>query len=324
MPLALRFSPFFSFIIPLYILYLLYPNTFEPVWTGTWENRVGYILFLWLFSLETIMAWEELQTKEHKLSIKTIIMIVALSLPTVYVVVANYLGLNQAIVDLALKHNIKRDWAALMPLSTEYIVFACLFTVIVVLKYGGKALRFYAVSTSFLITVGAVYTINNMYPFGEFTPFQVMVTPTAVIAEKILILMGYKTTLFINNNVPYLFAVNPENPRERFAAGIDWPCAGVESLVIYTVTILLFLKKSSLSLKLKAFYFSIGALVTYFINISRIVTIYVIAIHGGAWGTFHDYFGPLFSITWIVSYPLIIIKSRDLWVKLRKRKEGKT
>lgn len=324
-PIALRILPFFAFIIPFFILYLLHPNTFEPVWTGTWENRVGYALFLWLFFLETIIAWEELQIKKHKLlSLKTIVLIIVLSLPTIYVIIANYFGLNQAIVDLSLKYNIKRDWAVLMPMSIEYLVFAFLFASIVALKYGGKALRFYSVSTSFLIIVGVVYTINNLYPLGEFAPFQVMVTPTAVIAEKVLNVMGYGTTLRLINNVPYLYAVNPENPRERFGAGIDWPCAGVESLAIYTVTILLFLKKSNFSLKLKALYFSIGAVVTYFINILRIVTIYVIAIHGGAWGTFHDYFGPLYSIVWIVSYPLIIIESRELWNKLRKRKEGKT
>jgi exosortase/archaeosortase family protein len=318
-PIVLRILPFLSFIVPFSILYMLYSNTFEPVWTGTWENRVGYVLFLWLFCLETIMNWEELQIKKDKLlSAKTIVLIIALLLPTIYVIIANYFGFNQVIVDLSLESGIKRDWALLMPLSTEYLVFACLFAATVVLKYGGKGLKFYSVSTSFLIIVGIVYTINNVYPFGEFAPFQVMVTPTALIAEKVLNLMGYKTMLFIRNSVPYLYAVNPANSKENFGADIDWPCAGVESLVIYTVTILLFLKKSNFSLKLKALYFSIGAVVTYLINILRIVTIYIIAIHGGAWGTFHDYFGPLYSIVWIVSYPLIIIKSRDLWNMLRK------
>lgn len=322
-PFSSKILPFFAFIVPFLILYSLYPYTFEPVWTGTWENRVGYLLFLWLFFLETAMAWDELRAKEHKLSsIRTIALIVAVLLPTIYVVVANYFGLNQAIVDLSLKYKIRRDWAVLMPMSIEYLVFACLFVAIVVLRYGGSALGSYSVSTSFLGIIGVVYTINNLYPFGEFTPFQVLVVPTAVITEKVLNLMGYSTTLFIMGNVPYLYAVNPQNPSERFAAGIDWPCAGVESLVIYTVTIILFLKKSGFSLRLKVLYFSIGAVVTYLINILRISTIYVIAMHGGAWGTFHDYFGPLYSIAWIVSYPLIIVKSRELWNKLRERKEG--
>jgi exosortase/archaeosortase family protein len=312
---ALRFLPFFSFFVPFSILYLLYPHTFEPVWTGTWENRIGYLLFLWLFSLETVIAWD--QIKEHELSIKKVTLIVATVVPTIYVIVANYFGLNQMIINLSLNHNIKYNWAILMPMSLEYMIFAFLFIALVALMYGRCALKTYAISASFLMVIGVIYIINNIFPFGEFAPFQVLAIPTAVIAEKVLNLMGYKTILSFEGNIPILLAVNPENFREYFAAGIDWPCAGVESLMIYTITVLLFLKKSDFSLKLKIFYYSIGAVITFFINVLRVVTIYVIAIHGGAWGVFHDYFGPLYSIVWIVLYPLIIIKSQSLLNRLQ-------
>lgn len=320
----MRILPILSFIVPFFILYLLYPNTFEPVWTGTWENRMGYVFFSWLFFMETIMAWEELQIKDYRLlSAKTALLILTLILPTIYVIIANYFGVNQALIDLSLKSNIKLAWAALMPLSMEYLVFALLFAMTIFLQYNVKGIRFYSVSMSFLAIFGVVYTINNVYPFGEFAPFQIMVFPTAIFAEKVLNLIGYRTTLITRDTVPYLYAANPENSNEAFGALIDWPCAGVESLTIYTVTILLFLKKSNFSLRSKITYFLIGAIVTYFINILRIVTLYTIAIHKGNWGIFHDYFGPLYSIIWIVSYPLIIIKSRDIWVKFRKWRANK-
>jgi thaumarchaeosortase len=99
---------------------------------------------------------------------------------------------------------------------------------------------------------------------------------------------------------------------------IVWPCAGVDSLLIYTVVILLFLKKANIPRIHKAIYFVIGAGVTYFINILRIVTMFIIGINkGDVWG-FHDFYGQLYSTTWIVCYPLIIIGTRILWSKLRK------
>jgi len=104
---------------------------------------------------------------------------------------------------------------------------------------------------------------------------------------------------------------------------IGWPCSGVESLLIYSVTILLFLQKSVIPWKHRIIYFVIGGIVTYFINILRIVTIFVIAINGGDVWTFHDYYGQLYSITWIISYPLIIIGSRALWGIIRSWKTGK-
>jgi exosortase/archaeosortase family protein len=64
----------------------------------------------------------------------------------------------------------------------------------------------------------------------------------------------------------------------------------------------------------------LGVVVTYFINVLRIVTIFVIGINGGDWMAFHNIYGQLYSITWIVSYPLLIIGSQMLWAKMRNRR----
>jgi len=316
--ILVKLSPVFSFIVPFLILYLLYPNTFEATWTGTWENRIPYIFFLWLFSLETILNWEEIRSRKCELKpVKTVVFIVALLLPTIYVIIANYFGLNALITISARHYNIKPAWAELMPLSTEYLVFAVLFALIVLLQQGSRGLKDYSISTFFLVVIGAIYTINNTYPMGQFTLFQILVPTTAMFAANVLNLMGYQTSLNTRSAMPVLYASNSQN---SFVAAIDWPCSGIESLLIYTVTILLFLKKSIIPLKHKTIYFVIGAAVTYVINILRIVTIVVIAINNGDWGIFHDYYAQLYSITWIISYPLIIIGSRALWRKLKHKK----
>lgn len=64
----------------------------------------------------------------------------------------------------------------------------------------------------------------------------------------------------------------------------------------------------------------LGVVVTYFINVLRIVTIFVIGINGGDWMAFHNIYGQLYSITWIVSYPLLIIGSQMLWAKIKNRR----
>ncbi|MEM3715236.1 MAG: exosortase/archaeosortase family protein, partial [Nitrososphaeria archaeon] len=98
----------------------------------------------------------------------------------------------------------------------------------------------------------------------------------------------------------------------------------IDSLIIYSVTILLFLKDSVISWKQRTAYFLIGAAITYFINILRIATIFIIAIDYGATSPqvqqFHNYYGPLYSITWITAYPLIIIGTQALWRKIKSRK----
>ncbi len=323
--ILVKLLPVFSFVAPFLVLYFLYPNSFE----ATWKGRTYYLFFLWLVSLEMILNWEKLQTnKINKLgSIRTIAFVIALLLPTVYVVAANYYGLNSVIENLAKQNNVY--WAIWMPLSTEYLVFTALFVLIILLSYGINGLIDFPISTFFLGTIGLIYTIDSFYPYGRFAPFQIFVPTTAKLAANVLNFMGYQTSMFVTRNpyygcMPYLTAWDPKNPLKIANFGIAWPCSGVESFLIYTVTILLFLKKTPIPWKYKTTYFIIGAIVTYFINILRIVTIFVIAIDYGVKSAqvqlFHNYYGQLYSITWIISYPLIIIGSRALWGKIRERR----
>ncbi len=290
-----------SFIIPFLVLYFLYPYSFE----ATWKGRTYYLFFLWLFFLEMILSWEQLQTKKWKLkSIRTVALIIALLLPSIYVVAANYFGLNTMIVNLAVQYNVPlADW---MPLATEYLVFTALFASIILLAYGIHGLIDFAISAFFLGIIGVIYTIDNLYPEGSFTPFQFLVPTTARLAATVLNLLGYQTHWFgIYGGMPTFIAWDSQG-RYSLPFSIAWPCSGIESLVIYTVIMLLFLKKSNISWIRRIIYFVIGAIVTYFINILRIVTIYVISINAGNIWRFHDYYGQLYSIAWIISYPLLI------------------
>lgn len=312
--ILVKLSPVFSFIVPFLILYFLYPSSFE----ATWKGRTYYLFFLWLVSLEMVLNWEKLQTRNisRLRSIKTIAFIVSLLLPTIYVVVANYCELNTTIVDLARQNNV--SWADWMPLSIEYLVFAVFFALTILLLYRLRGLADFSISIFFMGLIGIIYTIDNLYAYGHFTPFQVFVPTTAMLAANVLNLMGYQTQwLGEQLGTPVLKAWNSKG-EARF--GIAWPCSGVESLLIYTATIMLFLKKIPIPWKHKTVYFIFGAIVTYFINVLRIVTIFAIAINGGDVWAFHNYYGQLYSITWIISYPLIIIGSRVLWGKIRERR----
>ena len=175
--------------------------------------------------------------------------------------------------------------------------------------------------------IGLIYTIDNLYPFGAFTPFQVFVPTTAAMAATVLNFIGYKTEWGGQVFGTPVLRVFDSNGKFLTQAGIAWPCSGVDSLIIYLVTILLFLKSSNFSWKQRITYFIFGAAVTYLINILRIVTIYLIAIEANdpimsspQVNQFHNYYGPLYSITWIMAYPMIIIGIQMLWKKLRSKK----
>ena len=293
-----------------------------------WKGRTFELFFIWLISLELILGWEELQPgKIRKLaSARTGALIVAMVLPTIYVVASYYWGLNGAIFNWATRTGI--TWANSMALSTEYLVFAGLFTAVVWLSFGFKGLKTLSIPAFFLVLVGAIYTIDNVFPYGQFTPFQVFVPTTTALASSILKGMGYATNITYTTSaaegtMPTLTATNLVT-HATASFSIAWPCAGIESFLIFTVVTLLFLKRMPISLKGKAGYFVFGAAVTYVINAFRIVDIFTTGVVYGENSVqvqnVHFYYGPLYAVTWIVAYPLIIMLSQTLWRRLRKRK----
>jgi thaumarchaeosortase len=304
-----------AFAVPLLWLYLLDAGSFELMWKG----RTFQMFFVWLIALELILGWESLQPKRitKQFSAKMVAFIAALILPTVYVVLANYLGLNTAIAEASRQSGV--TWWDSMALSTEYLVFTALFCAMVYLQFGKRGLKDFSVPAVFLGLVGALYTIDNVFPYGQFTPFQLLVPTTANLAASALNLMGYQTSLTAAGAMPRLTATDPANTMRTATFDIAWPCAGIESLLIFTVVALLFLKRMPISWKAKLGYFAVGAAVTYSINILRIATIFTIGMNGEDVQMFHFYYGPLYSITWIVSYPLLILGSQILWRKIARK-----
>ena len=275
-------------------------------------------------ALEFILSWENIKPKISKQN-KTGLLAVAivLLLPTLYVVSEYYFGVNSAIANAAVQNGVAFPYS--MPLAVEYLVFSVLLCLTAFLYFGKKGLTGFALPALFVGLVGVIYTIDNFFPYGEFTPFQLLVPTTATLAANVLSLMGYGVLPGTENGMPTLQVTGPLGTA-KFS--IAWPCAGIESLLIFTAVALLFLQQMPISWKAKTGYFIVGAAVTYFINVLRIATIFTIGTEFGVNSNqvqmFHFYYGPLYSITWIVSYPLIILASQGLWRKIKSGKSALT
>ena len=314
-------APIVAFAVPLLWLYLLNPASFDALWKG----RTFQLFFVWLILLELILGWETLQKgRIHKpTSVRFVAFLIALLLPTVYLVISNYSGLSAAIVEVSKQSGVY--WYNDMPVAVEYLVFAGFFSLLTFLILGLNGLKSLSIPILFSVIVGAVFIIDSVYPNGQFTPFQFLVPATTILASNTLGFMGYNTTLGLSQgNLPQLTVTDPSNPLRTASFGIAWPCAGIESLLIFAVTIMLFLKRMPISWQAKIGYFAFGAGITYLINILRIVSIYLFAIGGGDVNVFHQTVGPLYPIAWIVTYPLIILGSQSLWHRISNRQKEAT
>jgi thaumarchaeosortase len=330
--IILKLLPLIAFVAPLALLYFLNPmdpylkvsaqDSFQLMWKG----RTFQLFFIWLVALEFILSWETIKVKINKLNkSRAITFALVLLLPTLYVLFENYFGLNTALANWATQSGIV--FADSMPLAIEYLVFSLLFSLTVFLPFGKKGLRGFVLPALFVGLIGVIYTIDNVFPYGQFTPFQLLVPTTASLAAGVLRLMGNTVVMGtdIATSMPTLQVTGPLGSA-KFA--VAWPCAGIESLLIFTAVALLFLKRMNISWKAKIGYFAFGAAITYFINVLRIATIFTIGMQYGVDSLqvqdFHYYYGPLYAMAWIVSYPILILVSQMAWRKIKVKKPQST
>jgi exosortase/archaeosortase family protein len=324
-----NFAVLFSFVLPIAMLYGLYPNSF----LYTWRARYQYIIFLWLFFIELALAWRKLQPKlglSHRT--RTLITLVVMIIPTSYVVATSFFGLSSAVVALGklvgVPYKTFGDFLVqeAWPVTFEYIVFTSSFTAIIFFAYTRDGLRKILIAPFFLWATTFFTLIDNLAPYGVIWILQAFVPFIARSSATVLGWLGYRT---ITGSVadgagPGVTLVALGNG-SVFGVIIYWPSAGIQSLFIYTVTILLFIKNVSFSLWRKIICVSVGAVGTFIANVLRIVTICIIGlkIGGAAAAHFHDYYGEFFFISWMLIYLAIIAFGPRLLQKMLKAKSLK-
>lgn len=345
-----------SFSLPIIVLMVLdYLNLESILFSGsftarflflaTFKGRMFYLFFLWLLYLESVIDWDKIVERKPKNLYRIFATFVCTVIPLIYVLGVNFWGLDQTILsvgqDLGLPERYPPDgrvralnfhWV----LCVEYAVFATSFLVAALLAYKKEGLGFFSIGLSLLMGMSVIYAIDTFYPQGVFKPFEMLALPTAASAAALLDILGYNFILqFLPgpNSMPLIREVVP-GPGSGRGAYIGWPCAGVHSLFLFTVIIMLFFKRSSISSLRKFIYFVVGAFGTYFVNVLRIVSIFVIMWNDGvdvfSWhldaSFFHNSVGELYFISWVFIYILMIVsiekfmlveKSRFSFQKLR-------
>ena len=299
----------------------------------TWVGRLFLLFFLWLFVLEFLnlkRSSEDLETPSIS-RFRIVAALVCAAVPLIYVVGANFLGGSQAVIDIgdALRGDYWRQvspwWDLLLNaewiIVFEYLLFTFSFLATILLAYGRSGLRDYSITAGLIVGVTAAYSLDVFFPYGVLRPLQMVTLPTAALAAGFLELIGYMFTLRYSpgpNAMPIirLYRYNATTGVRQVvggSVGIAWPCAGVHSLFLFTLIILLLFKRSDISGFRKVIYFIVGAIGTYIFNILRIATYFIILYNTydtsrmDVAQTFHDVYGDLFSVVWILSYMVLVI-----------------
>lgn len=288
----------------------------------TWKGRMFYIFFIWLMFLESAIDLKRIVEKRPKNRIRILAFFVVVNIPLAYVLSVNFLGMNETVVKLGLdigidpeEYFIYLSW----PLSLEHLVFFMAFLVAIFLAYKTDGLRTFSLSLSLLGIMSLVYMVDTYYPEGMLKPLQLLALPTAACAAALLEILGYNFILIYRPGTGSL----PTISMSGYGVGIVWSCAGVHSLLLYILIVLLLFKRSTISSFRKLVYFTIGAACTYIVNIFRIASYFIIRESSGlgAAQVFHDSIGELYFLFWICTYLLTII-SVEKFMLVEKTKYG--
>jgi exosortase/archaeosortase family protein len=300
-----------------------WPNTFfnqNFLFELTWKGRLFLLVFLWIILVESAMDWNKFVDEKPKNRYIIIASLVCALIPTFYVLATNFFGLDLTV--LRIGHDVfgilsvrgaNEPWDFLhlhWPITCEYLVFAVFFISAVLLAYKTKGLKALSISFALLGGIGVAYMFDTIYPFGVFRPLQAFALPTAAVAAALFDLLGYTVRLVFpiyaaESSLPSLTVIMGG---KSASATIAWACAGVQSLLLYVVIILVFFKKADISGFRKLAYFIIGLFGTFFVNVLRVFSILIIMLnYGNEAGTiFHNTYGEIYSVIWILLFILLI------------------
>ncbi len=278
------------------------------------------LVFLWILFIESSIEWRKLVEEKPQRRSLVIASLACALVPTAYILSTSFFGfdltvlkIGQEVFKIGAVNSAGEPWDFLFlfwPLSCEYMVFAVSFLVAVTLAYKTRGLKALSISLTLLLGIGVAYTLDTIYPFGIFRPLQAFALPTAAVAAAFLDLMGYAVSLVFPvysaaSNLPSLTVTSGASTA---TVAIAWACAGVQSLFLFVVIIFVFFKKAEISAFRKLAYFVIGLFGTFFVNVLRVTSILLIMLSSGqaAGQVFHNTYGEMFSVIWILLYVLLI------------------
>ena len=303
--------------------FVKWPNAFFNetfLFELTWKGRMFLLVFLWILLIESAMDWKMFFDEKPKNRYIMIASLVCASIPTFYVLATNFFGLDLTILQIGEDvfgilsvQSGNQPWDFLhlhWPITCEYIVFTIFFSIAIMLAYKTKGLKTLSISLALLGGIGIAYMFDTVFPYGVFKPLEAFALITAAAAAGILDLLGYSVMLVFPrysgySALPYLTL---HVGQDSATVGIAWACAGVQSLLLFTLIILVFFKKSYISAFRKSAYFIIGLFATFFVNVSRVISIMFVMVNEGqtAGMVFHDTYGEMYSVIWIFLYILLI------------------
>ncbi len=286
------------FLIPIVALLIIDPNHFILGWN---EGAGGGFLFAFIF---LILEWYDARkylkfnsTIGRRLGIAVLIFAV-----TGYFVAIYAAGHSELLSEFGAKFGYTTlpqilSWTRMW----DYIIYAIYISTLILLAFGIRKIKYFPTPIVFLLGMAFILLLDATFPYGSMESLQVLMQPILAITVLMLTAANVRVELVGCDNLAVW------GQKGFLFINMYWQCAGILSMTIYLLVILILMIKLKTSLTRKLIYAAFGALGTFFVNIIRIFLI----IYYGAFidvnlRMFHESIGEVLFTIWIVIYLLIV------------------
>jgi thaumarchaeosortase len=286
------------FLVPIIVLLIIDPNHFILGWN---EGAGGGFLFAFIF---LILEWYDARkylkfnlTIRRRLGIIFLILII-----TGYFIAIYAAGYSE----LLSKFGAKFGYSTLPQILSwtrmwDYIIYTVYISTLIALIFDIRKIKYFPTPIVFLLGMAFILLLDATFPYGSMQSLQVLMQPILAITVLLLTAANVRVELVGCDNLAVW------GQKGFLYINMYWQCAGILSMTIYLLVILILMIKLHTSLTRKLIYAAFGALGTFFVNIIRIFLI----IYYGAFidvnlRMFHESIGEVLFTIWIVIYLLIV------------------
>jgi len=303
--------------LPILLLFAVAPQTFELSWAGFGKLGRGGLFFVLFF-----LGFDLLDvSKNARIKWTTSRKVATIATVAVAIVYFVEVGLGQDLTNVI--YAVGRvlgasgDVSNSFLMATDFVATTLYLIALTAVTFGIRLIR--RVITPVVFSVGMLifYLLDAFLPYGSIGPLQFwanfIVSGVAVLA-KVFQLPIYGLT-------NHLTIVGIHG---TYRLVVYWPSVGVQSILIYSVVMIVIAAKLDAPRIHKIIYALIGVAGTVFLNVVRIFSIayygYAYATSGDQLDAFHNAIGEVLFPIWIVVFLAVILKVED---KLAPTREAK-
>jgi thaumarchaeosortase len=297
--------------LPVLVLFALAPETFELFWSGAGQlGRGGLFLVLFFLGFDLLdlpkvrIDW----TRGRKIVVALTVAVGVLY----FVEVAPGQSLMNVIYSvgrtLGAHADVSNPNSASFLMATDYLALTVYLAALTTALFSKNTII--KVVTPFALSAGMMifYALDAFFPYDTLGPLQFWANFIVAAVAFLAKVFGLSIYGFSNHlNIAGLHAYCP--------LVVFWPSVGVQSMLIYSVVMVVLAAKLQAPRNRKLAYAAIGIAGTVFLNVIRIFSI---AYYGYAYAAtcnqvndFHNIIGEILFPIWIVLFLASIIKIED-------------